>query len=54
MNIEMTKSYSSWEKVKIARHKDRPNSVFYIKNIFLINYIYFQLHFYNVHKNDYK
>lgn len=34
MNIEMTKSYSSWEKVKIARHKDRPNSVFYIKNIF--------------------
>lgn len=34
MNIEMTKSYSSWEKVKIARYKDRPNSVFYIKNIF--------------------
>lgn len=34
MNIEITKNYSSWEKVKIARHKDRPNGAFYINNIF--------------------
>ena len=34
MNRELIKTMSSWEKVNIARHKDRPTGSYYIKNIF--------------------
>lgn len=34
MNRELIKTMSSWEKVNIARHKDRPTGSYYIGNIF--------------------
>lgn len=34
MSRELIKTMSSWEKVNIARHKDRPTGSFYIENIF--------------------
>lgn len=34
MNKERKKDISAWEKVNIARHKDRPNGKFYIDVIF--------------------
>ena len=30
----MIKTMSSWDKVNIARHKERPTGKFYIENIF--------------------
>lgn len=41
MNRELIKSVSSWDKVNIARHKDRPTGAFYIENIFTD---FFELH----------
>ena len=34
MSRELIKTMSPWEKVNIARHKDRPTGSFYIENIF--------------------
>lgn len=34
MTRELTKYMSAWDKVVIARHKDRPTGSFYIENIF--------------------
>lgn len=34
MNRELIKTMSSWEKVNIARHKDRPTGSYYIQTIF--------------------
>lgn len=34
MNRRLVKAISPWDKVSIARHKDRPTSKFYIENIF--------------------
>ena len=34
MTRELDKSLSAWDKVKIARHKERPTGAFYIENIF--------------------
>lgn len=34
MSRELIRSISVWDKVNVARHKDRPNGKFYIDNIF--------------------
>lgn len=34
MNRRMAKKIKAWDKVSIARHKDRPTGKFYIENIF--------------------
>lgn len=34
MNKDFIKALTPWEKVEIARHKDRPTGEFYIENIF--------------------
>ena len=34
MNRRLVKAISPWDKVSIARHKERPTSKFYIENIF--------------------
>ena len=34
MTRDIIKTMSAWDKVVIARHKDRPTGAFYIENIF--------------------
>ena len=51
MNREIIKN-SAWDKVNLARHKDRPTGSFYIKNIyyyeiFLIFLAFFKISLHN-------